>query len=292
VDQYDGLILDQFGVMHNGESALDGAPECIRQLKARNKRLIILSNSSSLSSAALGRLGKLGLDANDFVGAVTSGQEASQYIRNKYQNKKALFFTWKSSMDFLAQCGIQAANSVDEADFVLLHGCEVLRGPERGGVAKEIPLGFFESGNTSLIEPILELCRHRNLELICCNPDYTYISPDGRTKHMPGKISEMYRDQFHGTVHNFGKPHRKHFEACVRMLGLPKERICHVGDSLHHDIKGANDSGVASIFVSAGVHKKELGVIQDEDIASKDCLDALFTKHGHTPTHVVPMFQF
>jgi ribonucleotide monophosphatase NagD (HAD superfamily) len=102
----------------------------------------------------------------------------------------------------------------------------------------------------------------------------------------------MYRDQFHGTVHNFGKPYRESFEACVRLLDLPKERICHVGDSLHHDIKGANDSGVASIFVSAGIHKKELGLVEDGDIASKDSLDALFTKHGHTPTHVVPMFQF
>eukprot|EP00957_Ditylum_brightwellii_P141989 10817490-Ditylum_brightwellii.AAC.1 len=46
----------------------------------------------------------------------------------------------------------------------------------------------------------------------------------------------------------FGKPGVEHFEACVAKLGLDKNGVAHVDDSLHHDT-----------FVTSGIHKKELG---------------------------------
>jgi ribonucleotide monophosphatase NagD (HAD superfamily) len=33
----------------------------------------------------------------------------------------------------------------------------------------------------------------------------------------------------------------------------------HVGDSLHHDVVGANTTGIDSISVAGGVHREELG---------------------------------
>ena len=63
----------------------------------------------------------------------------------------------------------------------------------------------------------------------------------------------------------FGKPDQAHFHACISRLngdsapesasgvsggegggifeGIPQERIVHVGDSMMHDIKGANQVG-------------------------------------------------
>ena len=40
VSKYDAFILDQFGVMHNGLSALDGAVDCVRELYKAGKPLI------------------------------------------------------------------------------------------------------------------------------------------------------------------------------------------------------------------------------------------------------------
>jgi ribonucleotide monophosphatase NagD (HAD superfamily) len=37
VDQYDGFILDQFGVMHNGVVALPGAKVCVRACLAEHE---------------------------------------------------------------------------------------------------------------------------------------------------------------------------------------------------------------------------------------------------------------
>jgi ribonucleotide monophosphatase NagD (HAD superfamily) len=84
------------------------------------------------------------------------------------------------------------------------------------------------------------------------------VKPDFTIGHMPGKIAQRY-EELGGKVISFGKPYKEHFEACLRDLGLPKDRVAHVGDSLHHDIAGANDTGIASVFAAGGIHHEELG---------------------------------
>lgn len=94
-----------------------------------------------------------------------------------------------------------------------------------------------------------------------------------------------------GKVAYFGKPHAEHFEACLRDLGLDHDRVAHVGDSLHHDIAGANDAGIASIFVTGGIHSDEFDCAIGQ-LPSNDALAQLFEKEGHVPTHVTSLFQF
>jgi HAD superfamily hydrolase (TIGR01459 family) len=296
MDRYDGFILDQFGVLHNGSHGLDGAPEALQKLFQCGKKLVILSNSSSSSAACQAKLPSLGFDPHHFVGAVTSGQEASDYIQQHYQEPtKALMFTWnasKSSLQFIELCGPQLSMTDDpqEADMIILHGVEVIRGADE--TKEPLSLGdFYQTGSMECIDPILEVCASRKLPMICCNPDYIMVKPDGSIGHMPGKIAQRYKELFGGSVASFGKPHREHFEACLSKLQLPKHRVAHVGDSLHHDVAGANATGIDSIFITGGVHYQELGADLGM-LPSERALQQLFVKHGQTPTHVLPMFRF
>jgi len=299
VDKYDGFILDQFGVLHNGSHGLEGAPECVKTLYEKGKKSIILSNSSSPSSATVAKLPKLGFDPSHFVGAVTSGQETTKYVAEKYPHKKAIYFTWDTKtqttqLDFLKKCGdLQVTDNVEEADLFLLHGVQVMRGPSNseGGDVKETSLGdFHETGDMeSVIDPILKKCVERKLPMVCANPDFIMVRPDGTTAHMPGTIAQRY-EALGGSCTSFGKPHAPHFEACVRDINLPKDKVVHVGDSLHHDIAGANAAGIASVFVAGGVHRDELGS-ELGAMPEKEKLDELFAKHKQTPTHVIPMFK-
>lgn len=310
--KYDGFILDQFGVMHNGKSGLPGAPACVQALQDQGKKIIILSNSSALSVSTMAKLPSLGFDPNHFVGAVTSGQEASQYIAETYgAGKRALFFTWKTTPKtpspdaFLKECGgitpvavgLAIENdsdnndeNVETADFILLHGCDVLRGPGADGQAAETSMGeFSDTADFFLMDPILKKCAAAAIPMVCANPDFIFIRPDGSIAHMPGKIADRY-EAMGGVVTSFGKPHQEHFEACVRELGLPKNSVVHIGDSLHHDIAGANAAGIDSILVTGGVHCEELGCELDE-LPGKEALKELFAQHGQTPTYVVPMLK-
>ena len=241
---YDGFILDQFGVMHNGQDSLPGAADLVSKLSSLGKKLVILSNTSSPSSAALSKLPKMGFNSNDFIGAVTSGEEAAKYISSIYSNKKALLFTWKdnptSTETFLRECGnLNLASCPDEADFVIAHGMQCVLG--KNGIVEDLESTLWTQSDFSKLDPILKLCAERRLPMVNANPDFICIGPDGSRKPMPGKIAERY-ESFGGKCNYFGKPHEAHFEACIKKLGLPKDRVAHVGDSMHHDIVGANKS--------------------------------------------------
>ena len=304
VDQYDAFILDQFGVMHNGFEALHGAVECVEELHKAGKALIILSNTSAPSHAALKKLPKFGFDPNHFVGAVTSGEEASKYVRETFGSdvtrpSKALFITWDTSdpdnprltalpEQFLAQCGnVLIAASVEEADFLLLHGSEVwLQSPKN----QVTSLGsFIDTGNfDQVIDPLLSMCVQRGLPAVCANPDFVVQTPSGGTAFMPGRIAQRYQEMGgHCTI--FGKPHSEHFVACLKQLGL--ERVAHVGDSLHHDIAGASRAGVSSVFVSSGIHFQDFEVETWGELPQRHELERVFDEAATTPTHVVGAFR-
>ena len=198
--RYDGFILDQFGVMHNGKESLPGAASCVEKLFADGKKLIILSNTSSPSETALSKLPKMGFDRACIEGAVTSGEEAGRHIREKYGSKdgddstkkKALWFTWAkepvSPLPFLEKCGdIEVTNDPEEADFVIAHGAGVIW--DNFNTHSMYSLGSFsDDGNMSRILPVLEKCNERGLPMVCANPDFIMVRPDGSTGHMPGKL--------------------------------------------------------------------------------------------------------
>lgn len=296
VSQYDGFILDQFGVIHNGSKALEGSIELMEHLARKEKKLIVLSNTSQPSSAALKKLPNYGFNINHLVGAVTSGEEASRFIRQKFGDKprRAVLLTWKEespgSTQFVKQCGsnISLANSVEEADFIIAHGSQVWR---RGDGSVSSLGDFMTNASFETIDLLLDQCAKMELPMVCANPDYIVHLADGEIAHMPGKIAERYQGLGGGKVYSFGKPQIAHFQACLRDLGLDKSQVAHVGDSLHHDVAGANACGIDSILVTGGVHSKDLGDYSIGDLPDKGDLQRLFEKEGNIPTHVVPMFR-
>lgn len=342
---YHTFLLDQFGVIHNGSESLHGAVDCIEAMNKYQKKMAILSNTSSPSHVAKKRLVKYGLREELFAGGlVSSGEECAKHIRQHYSgsgdnSKKALWFTWKESekqnpMQFLNYCEggsgamIDIATSVDEADFILLHGSEVWRtcrdidssssssGDEDNAI---VDLKFLYEEDYTKVDELLREAANKGLPMICANPDLIVGLPNGVVGNMPGKIANRYETMM-GKVFHFGKPNPRHFHSCLENLEMQFdvnskiEGVAHVGDSLHHDVVGANAAGIDSIFVLGGIHAKELGlsatgcdehsgiVIVDrrdpdreeegKSYVTKAELNAkltvMFEEAGVYPTHVVP----
>ena len=74
IDKYDVFILDQWGVMHNGEEGYAEAIKCVETLYRVNKKLIIISNSSKRKHLTASRLFDLGYRKNYFLEIMTSGE--------------------------------------------------------------------------------------------------------------------------------------------------------------------------------------------------------------------------
>lgn len=301
---YDGFILDQFGVLHNGVEALPGAVAAVERLYKLGKKMVILSNTSAPATKALERLPKYGFEAHWFIGAVTSGEEASRFLKSQPDPKRVLFWTWDESIPnnprvtaapqaFLDRCGddVAVVDTIEKANWLLLHGSEVWN---RGSDAPSISFGdYINCGEFSgVLEPLLQQCAKHDIPMVCANPDNIVVTPSGGEAYMPGLIAQRYREITGKQHHVFGKPDRQHFSACVdRLEAAGCSNVIHVGDSLHHDVRGALDAKVDVLFVSSGVHASALGVPFGA-MASKTSLDELFKTTSITPTDVIPAFLF
>ena len=303
VDKYDAFLLDQFGVLHDGTDALPGAIDCFAKLIAAGKKCVVLSNTSRRGGAGAGKLKGMGFAADSLSGFVASGELAFQYMLSEFKGKKALWFGWEggflnnNNSDYVDGLDLTFAPAT-EADFILCQGTQTLSDGK-----SVVPIGLFESGLPlkPFVASVLDSCAARKLTMICCNPDFTALISGG-TKHMPGKLASEYEKRG-GKVIGFGKPSTAAFEAALDLLSkgsyskIEHKRVCHVGDSLHHDIAGANASGVDCLWVTAsGIHAEELFEEGDAESATNVSPSAIRrvvnANGGHKPTHITMRFSW
>jgi HAD superfamily hydrolase (TIGR01459 family) len=104
--------------------------------------------------------------------------------------------------------------------------------------------------------------RARNLELICANPDIV-VEDGGKLFYCAGAIAERYAGAG-GKVIQAGKPFAPIFTRALELARGPgtkiidRARVLVIGDAMRTDIKGAHDQGLDSLFVTSGIHRKEL----------------------------------
>jgi len=82
------------------------------------------------------------------------------------------------------------------------------------------------------------------------------------------------------------------YNSAMSLAGVGAHECIMVGDSLHHDIKGANASGIASAFITGGIHAAELGLSESGETTGEDAINTLCSKHGSYPSYVLPSFTW
>jgi ribonucleotide monophosphatase NagD (HAD superfamily) len=78
----------------------------------------------------------------------------------------------------------------------------------------------------------------------------------------------------------------------MEMAGVDSSDSIAVGDSLHHDIKGANEAGIQSVFTTGGIHATELGVGKFGEAADLSSVQVLASKYDAYPSYVLPAFTW
>lgn len=243
-DSYNAFLIDQWGVLHNGERPYEGVVDCLRELKARKKEIIILSNSGKRADANRDMLAKLGIAPNLYDHIVTSGEICWEGIKNRSEG----FFTGLGDTCFLMSrggdrsiienSGVRVVDNIEDASFLLISGTEM---PERTMV--------------DYYEPILKKAIRLRLKAICANPDSRALIGNSYI-HGPGLIARRYED-FGGVVHYIGKPHQPIYRYCIKMLQdkeiYPGQTVM-VGDTMAHDILGAASMNMDTCLVRSGIH--------------------------------------
>ena len=236
--RYDVFLLDQFGTLHDGTAPYPGVLRALRKLRTAGKRVVLLSNSGKRAGDNLQRLSRMGLPATLFDDAVTSGEAAlallaAGRIEAARGARRCLLLERDGDGRLLESVGLAAVPAA-EAELVVIAGSE---GERR-------PLASYE-------EELAPLAR-AGVPALCLNPDKTMLTPRGPA-FGAGRIAELYQ-RLGGSVSWIGKPYPAIYAATLESLGNPpRARVAGIGDSIEHDIAGANAAGCAAWLVRTGI---------------------------------------
>jgi HAD superfamily hydrolase (TIGR01459 family) len=275
-DDFDAFILDQWGVLHDGQMPFPGVLDCLGNLRAANKKLAILTNSSRRIETNRQVLRRVGFDPDIFDAIVSSGDEVWQCLKDRSDpwyaelGRTCLYLSRAGHEGFFDGLDVDPVESLDRASFLLNAGVD----PERQASPE--------------LDSLLADAASRNLPMVCANPDLVYPL-NGKLVPGPGSLARRY-EELGGAVRYHGKPYPSVYESCLEQLGVSnRSRVLGVGDSLRHDVAGANGSGIVSAFVAGGIHGPELGLNGDGEL-DRPATEALCRELGHVPDLVVPHF--
>lgn len=245
--EFDGFILDQWGVLHDGTNPYDGAAESLARMRAAGKKVVILSNSGRLSAYNRSTLSRMGIPADLYQGLVTAGDAARQALATRPDaahralGRRCLALARPQDSELFDGLGLEMVGRVADAEFLCVVGFEQA------------------TGLVGSVSAILDESLARRLPMVCANPDFARLTPTG-VNEAAGVVARAYEARG-GTVLWHGKPHPSVYAESRRILDpVAWNRVVAVGDSVDHDIRGAAAAGLRSVFVAGGVHMEELQI--------------------------------
>jgi HAD superfamily hydrolase (TIGR01459 family) len=254
--QFDVMLIDQFGVIHDGQRLYPGAARALAELHALGIPVVIITNSGKRAQASIDRTVRLGIPREHFVDCVSSGEVAYQTL-----TLSRAFLVGRRGNTYGFD-GVEFVTDPHAADVILMLGSNA---PE-----------------TSL-QDYADMFRGLTIPAICCNPDKLMFSTNG-FHPAPGAIAEVY-EKMGGTVRMIGKPHREIYDYALRVVetssaarpsALLKRkgggRVLCIGDSPEHDVAGGRAAGLETLLVRQGVSTdmKEGDILPYPDYIMRD----------------------
>jgi HAD superfamily hydrolase (TIGR01459 family) len=266
--QYDAVLSDVWGVIHNGIAATTAACEALTRFRKQGGTVMLITNAPRQGEVVVKFLDRLAVPHSAYDGIVSSG-DVSRAVMAERPDKRVFHIGPERDLPIFEGLGITFVD-IDDADYVI---CTGLRDDER-----ETPEFYRDE---------LRAMRRRNLFMLCGNPDLV-VERGEKLVYCAGAIADLYRS-LGGEVLYAGKPHRPIYELALERIaalrgGAPAlKRVLAIGDSVRTDLMGAADFGIDCLFVTAGIHAEELGDRNDPDPA---ILNNIFGSAGVVPKAV------
>ncbi len=244
-DRYDGIVLDLWGVVHNGVEALPGAVEAMQRLHAANNRIALLSNAPRRAAAVADRLTEMNIAPDRYDAIMSSGEEVWCHLSERTD-------PWYRT---LGRCCLHIGAERDKGMF---EGLDLVLTEEPADAEFVLNTGTFDDGDSvDSYDRLLRDLQARGLPMICANPDLVVVRGDDM-QICAGALAERY-ELLGGLVRWHGKPDPSVYLACLAKLDMTdRSRVLVVGDSFRTDISGANSTGLDSLFVAGGIHAADL----------------------------------
>lgn len=258
-EDFDVFLLDAFGVLNIGETAISGTAERIASLKAAGKSVLVVSNAAGLPHAGLmEKYARLGYD----------------FVPEDVITSRATLLAGLNGQRGM-HWGLMAARSTGLGD---LEGLTLTYLEEDPAPYAAVD-GFLMIGSAAWTEARQELLEAALMErarpVLVGNPDI--VAPrEGGFSTEPGHFAHRVADRAEIAPEFFGKPFGNIFDLVFERLGpVDRSRVLMVGDSLHTDILGAQSAGIASALVT------QYGFFSGQDV------EAAISRSGIVPDFVL-----
>jgi glycerol 3-phosphatase-2 len=232
LNEFDVVLLDAWGVLNAGDSAIPGAVSAVAEIKRRGLAALVVSNDASSEKFAMvkkHRMRGFPFDANDIV--------ATQELLSSVVERFPAVARW----GIIAYDG-WPVTSLGE-DYALLRDSHV-------SFDGFIFLSAFEWSEPRQAALAAAL-RQRPRPLVVANPDIVAPDEHGRLIVKPGYFAHRLADEAGIAPVFLGKPFPEIFErARTRFPLIPADRFLMVGDTLHTDIIGAQAAGMKTLLLT------------------------------------------
>jgi HAD superfamily hydrolase (TIGR01459 family) len=271
---YDVLLCDVWGVVHNGIAAFAPACEALRRFRAGGGTVILITNAPR-PGATVGRiLDRLGVPREAYD-AITSSGDVTRGIVERRLGERVFHLGPPRDLPIFGGLEVDFA-PVESADYVVCSGLfdDLVETPED-------------------YRELLAAIRSRGLFMVCANPDVVVERGDTLV-YCAGALADVYA-ALGGEVLYCGKPYAPIYEAAlgraaaVRGGEPPLARVVAIGDSVRTDLKGAAAFGIDCLFVISGIHAEEFGGRDAPELAS---LNVVFAAAGVMPKAILRRLEW
>ena len=264
---YDVLLSDVWGVVHNGLAAFPHACDALMRARAMGATVVLITNAPRPSDVVARQLDKLHVPREAYDAVVSSGDVTRAVIESRPGQS---LFHLGPERDRSMFVGLKLV-PLESADYVVCTG-----------------LDDDEIETPDDYRARLELMLKRKLYMVCGNPDVV-VERGPRLVYCAGAIADLYATMG-GEVLYAGKPYRPIYDMALTKAQAASgaraalSRVLAIGDSVRTDLKGARAAGIDFLFVTSGIHAEELGGRERPDGA---LLKTTFAAAGEIPKAVM-----
>ena len=237
---YDVLLCDVWGVIHNGRESWPWACEALTRFNQEGGHVVLISNSPRPASDVIAQLDHLGVPRDSWQAFVTSGDATRMELARRAPGPAWIIGPDRDA-PLYEGLGLDRVEGAADAAFVSVTG------PRFDDI--ETP----EDYRAALI-PAAE----RDLELICANPD-RIVQRGDKIIHCGGALADLY-ESLGGRVVMAGKPYGPIYALALAeaeiLMGKPvdRSRVLCIGDGVVTDVLGANQQALDCLFIAQGIH--------------------------------------
>jgi HAD superfamily hydrolase (TIGR01459 family) len=267
---YDVLLCDVWGVMHNGLAAFTPACDALSRFRAGGGTVILITNAPRPGAAVAKILDGLGVPRKAYD-AITSSGDVTRGIVERRLGERVFHLGPPRDRPIFSGLDVVFA-PVETADYVVCSGLF--------DDTTETPENYRE---------LLATMRARALFMVCANPDIVVERGDTLV-YCAGALADAYAE-LGGEVLYCGKPYAPIYEAALGSAAAlrgseapARKRVLAIGDSVRTDLTGAASFGIDSLFVISGIHAEEFGGREAPDLSS---LNAIFAAGGVAPRAIM-----